>query len=336
MQGEQAGLRAQMRGYIFEAIILELMIRSGFVPLAPGAWGDRVRERRDGFIEMRGRGCWHQIDCPCEYQRPIPFLYPLRLIGEVKFYKGPLEKRYIREFIGVLRDIQENYFAHGGGGGPEERERRTEVGVYFSANGFQREAEKLAYAHGIQTISYENNYLVGYLKRWVETLERSYLSVSCLRDGRWGDVKRAILEAARGKTGGAEDGPYWAEGYQHMLSSLRDILTGIQASLIATTETGTFLHVLGEEKFPGELFQKSDQGRCRVYSQPAGAGSRYFWLEMEGDLRRRRFYFTPPGDLAANGAERPGDPGWEPFHTLNLSPILNGISRNLTLRVLSG
>ena len=93
MQGEQAGLRAQMRGYIFEAIILELMIRSGFVPLAPGAWGDRVRERRDGFIEMRGRGCWHQIDCPCEYQRPIPFLYPLRLIGEVKFYKGPLEKR---------------------------------------------------------------------------------------------------------------------------------------------------------------------------------------------------------------------------------------------------
>ena len=115
MRSEYGVSRSQLRGYIFEIAIFELLLKNGFSAINVATEPrERVREIREGFVELKGRGCWHQIDCPCEYQRPIPFSYPLRLIGEVKFYKSPLEKKYIREFIEVIKDIQENYFVADG------------------------------------------------------------------------------------------------------------------------------------------------------------------------------------------------------------------------------
>lgn len=169
MRSEYGVSRSQLRGYIFEIAIFELLLKNGFSAINVATEPrERVREIREGFVELKGRGCWHQIDCPCEYQRPIPFSYPLRLIGEVKFYKSPLEKKYIREFIEVIKDIQENYFVADGMNSRDFYARKMEVGVYFSANGFQEEAEKLAYAHGIKTISYANNYLINRIKNLVE------------------------------------------------------------------------------------------------------------------------------------------------------------------------
>ena len=92
----------------------------------------------------------------------------LRLLGEAKFYRSPLSKEHIREYIGVLKDIQENYFVADGMDLQNFYPRKLEIGVYFSANGFQAEAEKLAYAHGIRTISYKNNPLINRLKLYIE------------------------------------------------------------------------------------------------------------------------------------------------------------------------
>lgn len=75
---------------------------------------DRVRETREGFVEVRGRGCWHQIHCYFDYKYMIPFTYPIRMIGEAKFYTKRLSKRHIRSLIGVLKDIQEYYYAEEG------------------------------------------------------------------------------------------------------------------------------------------------------------------------------------------------------------------------------
>lgn len=73
MERESGISRSQLRGYLFEIIIMELLRKNQFsdidIALEPP---DRVRERRPGFIEFKGRGCWHQIDCPCDYSKQIP------------------------------------------------------------------------------------------------------------------------------------------------------------------------------------------------------------------------------------------------------------------------
>ncbi len=331
--------RGQLRGYLFEIVIFELLLKNDFkeinVAFEPN---DRVRENRKGFIELKGRGCWHQIDCPCDYNHLIPFSYPLRLLGEVKFHKKPLEKKYIREYIGVIMDIQENYFVADGINSEDFYPRKMEIGAYFSANGFQAEAEKLAYAHGIKTISYANNRLVNRIKNLIEELEGNFLSIKCMKDDSWHDFKQEFIEAIRyGVTyDNVRHYDYLRDGYTTVINEIHHALTRIHSSFIATTATGVFLHFVGDAHFPAELFRESDEGECRVYYSQDNYGSKYFWLEISGDNLRRRFYFTPPesldiasiygGDTVLNEKERL-------FRVLNVNIRLNGITRNLTLHL---
>ena len=339
MKGEYGSLRSQLRGYLFEKVIMEMLRKNNFIEVdVLNEPADRVRELRRGFVEFKGRGCWHQIDCPCDYGKDIPFLYPIRLLGEVKFYKSPLEKKHIREFIGVIKDIQENYFVTAGAVRQDFSSRKMEIGVYFSANGFQEEAEKLAYAHGIKTISYENNYLLNKIKQLIAELERNYLSIKCIRNDIWNEFWDEFEEAIR--NGNYEHNQrrhfYWNEGYRQVLEEIRQSLMRIRSSFIATTATGVFLHFVSDYDFPEDLFRQTDEGLCRVYYNHDNYGKRYFWLEINGDDLRRRFYFTPPQSLdeeAVYGRERVLDEKGRVFRVLKVNITLSGIVRNLTLRL---
>ena len=338
MRNEFGRYSNQLKGYLFEVVIIVLLQKNGFERInAAMEPQDRTREIRGDFIELKGRGCWHQIDCPCDFKRLIPFTYPLRLLGEVKFYEKPLEKQHIREYIGVIKDIQENYFVADGVRPEEFYPRKTEVGVYFSANGFQAESEKLAYAHGIKTISYANNYLITRIKEIIKEFEANYLSVDCIKPGNRGAFRQAFIEAIR--RGNIEQNVlarYCAEGYQEILRRLHNELVEIQTSFIATTATGVFLHFVGEDSFPVEAFLNTDEGRCRVYYtyNYANGRRRSFWIEINDD--HRRFYFTPPesldyasvfgGEVVLNEKERL-------FRVLNINIELGGITRNLILHL---
>lgn len=339
MKHEFSLSRGQLKGYLFEIVILELLLKNNFNEIHVASEPrDRVRENRKGFIELKGRGCWHQIDCPCDYNQLIPFSYPLRLLGEVKFYKTPLEKKYIREYIGVIRDIQENYFVTDGIDERDIYPRKMEIGAYFSANGFQAEAEKLAYAHGIKTISYANNHLVDHIKNLIEELEENFLSVKCMKDDSWSNFKQEFIRAIRygANYNTVRYYDYLRDGYITVINEIHNALVEIHSSFIATTATGVFLHFVGNEIFPEELFRESDNGNCRVYYNQNDNGIKYFWLEISGDNRRRRFYFTPPesldvasiygGEFVLNEKERL-------FRVLNINIRLNGITRNLTLHL---
>mgnify|MGYP000089316727 CR=1 FL=1 len=340
MRGEHGIARSQLKGYLFEIIILYLLKQNGFSSINVMAEpNDRVRELREGFVELKGRGCWHQIDCPCEYSRLIPFSYPIRLLGEVKFYAKALDKKHIRAFIGVVRDIQENYFVAEGINRVDFYPRRLEIGVYFSANGFQDEAEKLAYAHGIKTISYSNNYLIDRIKRLITELEENYLSVQCMNSHNWGAFRREFSDAIQ--YGLIDNYPahhyhYVANGYNEVISSLHEHLIEIHSSFIGTTVTGVFIHFVSENQFPLELFAGTDEGRCRVYYNYDNLRMRYFWLEISHDQQRRRFYFTPPESLdesAIYGGEIALGEKQRLFRALNISINLNGINRNLILHI---
>ena len=70
---------------------------------------------RNGFVlhkdvTIPGRGADHRTDGYGNYSFQVPFIYPIRLIAEAKAYKNPLEPKYMRSFIGLVKDISECYF----------------------------------------------------------------------------------------------------------------------------------------------------------------------------------------------------------------------------------
>lgn len=339
MKRESIWQRSQLKGYIFEIIIMELLMKNNFSKIdANKEPRERVRENRAGFIEFKGRGCWHQIDCPCDYSELIPFSYPLRLLGEVKYHKAPVDKKYMREYIGVIKDIQENYFVSDGMNLQNFYPRKTEIGAYFSASGFQEEAEKLAYAHGIKTVSYKNNYIINKIKLLIDELEEKYLSIRCMRENNWNNFRNDFINLISDEETYIEpqSARFFADGYMAVIENIRLTLAQIATSFIATTATGVFIHFVGDSYFPEEVFRESDEGHCRVYYNYDESENRYFWLEISGDEEKRKFYFTPPETLdqaSIFGKETVLNEKERLFRVLNVNIKLNGISRSLTLHL---
>lgn len=346
MRGENNSLRAQLRGRLFELALIKLLESSDFTIVDPvNELDTRVKESRDGFIEFKGRGCWHQIDLPFDYKRVTPFTYPMRLLGEAKFHKTDISKKYIREYIGVLKDIQENYFVKDGDDIKNLAKRRIEVGSFFSANGFQAEAEKLAYAHGIRTISYKNNFAVKMICAAINILEDRYISVSWIQNGNWKYFKSRLMQFFNLSGYHLQQMHHevrllsecFGEGYESILEDLKINLDSIQSSFIGTTETGFLLHFVGFDRFPDELFLEGDEGHCRVYYGIDGeTDSRYFWIEFTNDYRRvpNKFYFSPPeslDDAAVFGGRRVLQEKREHFRKLYMAVNINGVARNLII-----
>lgn len=84
------------------------------------------------------------------------------------------------------------------------------LGIYFPVNGFQKEAEKLAYAHGIKTSSYKNNYIINRIKNLVEELEENYLSVKCMNNNQWSVLRHELSNAiSYGYAEDCQNRDYW-------------------------------------------------------------------------------------------------------------------------------
>jgi len=129
---------SQARGYILEYVVLKLLKEAGYVKVKPG--------------HIRGRGAEHQIDAYGVLSIPTAFIYPIRLLSEAKFYKDPIELEIIRNFVGVIKDISENYFVN-----PSHKRnslRFTDAGCIFSASPFDDSAQEYAWAHNIFLMSF--------------------------------------------------------------------------------------------------------------------------------------------------------------------------------------
>jgi hypothetical protein len=280
---------------MWECVILRLLKENGFSEILTF---DNVRTRcdREHFLEMRGRGGWHQIDCPCDFAPMIPFINPLRLLGEVKFYSGPIQKNLIREFIGTIKDIQENYFAEDFS---KPSYRNTELGVYFSANGFSDESERLAFAHNIKTVSDKNVELLDQLKKLIEEIESNYLSArACLAETN--QFVSFFRETLEGKPGASRDFMQRfrpADGFENLTASLADAFSRIRSNFMATTSGGALLHFVSDSEFPDELFESSDSQACRIYRDTEPRRARFYLKFSNHRVSDRRFYFSPPEAL---------------------------------------
>ena len=290
------------------------------------------------MIEIKGRGTWHQIDCPFNYSVNLPFMFPLRMIGEVKFYNEPIHKDKIREFIGVIKDIQENYIVN------EQNKynytmlkpRYMELGVYFSASGFQAEAEKLAYVHGIKTISYLNNPIINELRKSILDLERCVIS-SENRKMCFNYLKE-LLSQNNSKKLNNSTLKYYDISQNEYLQRFVRVVKSIITNFIATNDSGILFHFISKESFPLNLFERVDEQECRVRYIQLNNIERLFWLEFTNDnmYPKRRFYFTPPKELekaACFGENKILDEKKRIFNKISLNYKINNIQRNLVLKI---
>ena len=146
----------QMRGKIFEEILKFYLEQHGYVIIPEkiqNYYG--VRKNCNG-LNVKGRGGWHQIDALGQFQFQIPFVYPIRLLCEAKCQKNKIGLPVIRNFVGVLKDISENYFIEKYKDLKyKARFRFTDCGAIFSTSEFTKKAQMYAYAQGVYLIQIE-------------------------------------------------------------------------------------------------------------------------------------------------------------------------------------
>ncbi len=327
--------RSRLKGYMFEIVIKKLLMANGFIPVHPNQIN--IRMNRENFIEVKGRGCWHQADCLFDYEKDIPFLFPIRLIGEVKFYTSPIKKDEIRKFITSISDIQENYFAVDGVDLPISRV--NDLGVFFSASGFNEEAERLAFVHNIKTVSYQNNVVIDEIKKIITEIELNYLSANqCLRRGNFNRFmsyfENLIFDEDLFEEFNFNNEFSASDGFDNIMHFLRDTVRRINSNFIAKTITDIFIHFISYSSFPDELFNDTDSALCEVYYNVEN-GKKY-WLEFSGDERRRKFYFTPPENLseaAFYGGNTVLNEKERHFKKMTISKNIGGVNRNLVINL---
>ena len=139
-----------LRGYVLEEILARLLSRSGYRLLVEASQdADALKDGRHGLL-VRGRGSDHQADALGELLIPTPFSLPLRLFVEAKFRGSPAGVADVRNALGVVSDVNEQFASDAPRDFPLRRHHYRYV--LFSASGFTEDAQKYALAHQISLI----------------------------------------------------------------------------------------------------------------------------------------------------------------------------------------
>ena len=310
--------REQILGKLFEIFILKLVLMSGYKPIdIADIDQNRIRCNRRRFIEFKGRGEFHQIDVPVDLIYNPNFTYPIRLLGEVKCYSKPIQKYLIREEIGKMKDIQENYFVDGKLTLDMRRKRRMEIFAFFSASGFSEESERLAYAHGIKTISYKNNYCIEELIDYIKPLAFKIAKFD-------NNLQKRVLDDIYDSMILGKD------LYNDDMKCLKS-LPFVKTSIIGTTTTGLIIHFLSFDDFPDNLFREKDYAYCQYH----GSNNGNVW-EMTIKNSDSKFYFSMPEIILKESFVKDGNtifPNKEQeFEIISFMREIDGKQRNLEFR----
>ncbi|RRC92444.1 hypothetical protein EII25_04295 [Erysipelotrichaceae bacterium OH741_COT-311] len=148
--------KSQARGQLLEIVLEKLIEVNGYKVINEG---EDVEEQNNG-LNVRGRGGFHQCDSLGEFKITPPFMYPLRLFVEAKFYekeKVGIEK--VRMGIGILQDVNTNYSTCDMDYNQLNLTRYDYHYALFSTSGFTFPAQRMALAHKIGLIDLSNGQL---------------------------------------------------------------------------------------------------------------------------------------------------------------------------------
>ena len=81
----------QLRSYLFFCVCEHLLGKSGFAP-ATTCEEEGIRPLREYGCEVKGRSQWHDVDGVFVFTAATPFMQPLRLCVEARFFDRKLGK----------------------------------------------------------------------------------------------------------------------------------------------------------------------------------------------------------------------------------------------------
>src|SRR5437868_4353956 len=155
---------SQIHGALLEEIVLRLLLQAGYRQVIIGEEG--TSSGASG-LEVQGRGAPHQIDALVTPIHSHSFIYTIRLIVEAKCESKAVGVDIIRNLVGTLLDLNQNFITWESGGSNLSMQRFNYHGAVFAANGYSKRAEKYALAHQIFLIDYSN---VSLLRPIIDTL----------------------------------------------------------------------------------------------------------------------------------------------------------------------
>lgn len=330
--------KSQMRGYLYEILISQLLIKNNFRKCIQNTDGtsDCGLVSADG--EIQGRGTNHQIDFVGIYTNNIPFVFPLRLLAECKYWKKKVDKSFIRAYIGVHKDISENYLSSDMG----QKNRYLDIPIIFSANDFDKEAVKLAWAQGINLVSHSRLPLLQDILNFINAI------VNSVPDSLYPHLKEFVQRVIDNRV---EEIPEFVEiahaiidyddnltNFPEYLISVRDMR--IETFLFATNEKGMLINLISQDRFPDRLFIESNSADCMIYfdENSSDENERVFYIILNQDTDGRRFYFQANNELMRKGfqelslAERMHEK-MNYFSELSIMKSINGLQRLIKLKV---
>lgn len=142
--------RESLKGFILEEIIAYLIQNTGYNLLVDPVQDSRELDRRGNGLVVKGRGAVHQADVLGQLVWIPAFTFPLRLFVEAKCRNAKTGIPDVRNAVGILDDINQNY--------SPVREGKALIQRFsyryalFSTSGFTSTASDMALAHQISLV----------------------------------------------------------------------------------------------------------------------------------------------------------------------------------------
>jgi hypothetical protein len=265
--------RDRIKGDLFEVVLEKLLLKSGF---SPNFQSDQFTKN---LFKIKGRGATYKPDLVGVFQLGIPFVNPLLLIGEAKYYKGPIGLSKVREFLGSFIDFSQFPSINLGASGDLRYEallgtRFNYCPIYFSIHGFKQSAAGLMFTHGINYISYENSEIMMKFEKLIENILN--------------EIKLANIETRHFKIfrniDSLEEIPRELvnTNFYEELNRLSAYLNGVN-SIIGVLDLRFPVHILYEKKVTASTIRE-------VYIAPSRSGS--FILVNDGHRKFGEFTFV--------------------------------------------
>lgn len=336
--------KSQMRGYLYEIFISHLLQKNGFSKCHQNASGIL----NGGIVsvdgEIQGRGTNHQIDFVGIYSRNIPFVFPIRLLAECKFWSKKVDKSFMREYVGVYKDISENYISSQ----REETNRFLDVPIIFSASDFDKEAVNLAWAQGINLVSHSRLPILQNMLIFINTIVESLYNYP-----NFNQIKTFVTEFLLNEEVAITETytdfvnrfiNYINSQQNSNIDDFTDQLEQMRTSrintfLFATNNNGSLINLVSEDKFPDELFQ-TNMADCMIYfdRDNTSENERVFYITLNQDDQQRKFYFQANEALLSKdfpqlSLQQRMDIKLDYFSELSIIKEIDDITRIIKLRV---
>lgn len=143
--------RDSLRGYLLEELLTYLIRNTGYRLLVDPSQDPEDLEVKGNGLVVRGRGAFHQADVLGQLPWVPAFTYPLRLFVEAKCRKARSDISQVRNAVGVIEDLNQNYSPvreNRGVAAPRQRY----CYCLFSTSGFSEPASDMALAHQISLV----------------------------------------------------------------------------------------------------------------------------------------------------------------------------------------